>query len=170
MMSKPGRRVVYIVLATLALVTALLVGVGALLPRQWRVEQSVMINAPPEAIHAWVSDLRHWSDWAQWNQRALSPRNDVGTPSQGPGATLVWFADPADDQQSPTGTVRIVRGDPKQGVWFENETQGKVSQASLTYFARPGVTEVTWRDQGTLPPIVGGMFRDFFQQRLSQHM
>lgn len=163
-------RVAQIVLGVLLLTALLLAGLGALLPRQWRVEESVMINAPPAAIHGWVNDLQHWPDWAQWNQAELAPENEVSRPSAGPGARLTWYGragrgDPA------AGEVRIVRSQPDEGVWFENRTgDGDLSHAAVTYTPRPGVTEVTWRDEGRLPPIVGGLFLDLFQKRLGQHM
>ena len=48
-------RVAQIVLGSLVVVALLLAGLGALLPRQWQVSESIMINAPPDSIHAWVN-------------------------------------------------------------------------------------------------------------------
>jgi uncharacterized membrane protein len=164
-------RVAQIVLGSLLAVALLLVGLGLLLSRHWHVEASIMINAPPSAIHARVNDLHHWPQWAQWNQSALAPQNHVGTPSSGPGATLTWHGRAEASDKLTTGEVRIVRSDPSVGVWFESRTMGGApSRASLTYSEKPGVTEVIWRDDGELPPIVGGLFRDLFQKRLAQHM
>jgi hypothetical protein len=162
-------RVAQIVIGVLMLTGMLLAGLGALLPRRWHVEQSVMINAPPAAIHVWANDLRHWSDWAQWNQADLGPTNQVSTPSAGAGAKLTWHG--RGRGNATAGEVRIVSSDPARGVWFENHTKGgDVSRAELTYIPRPGVTEVIWRDEGELPPIVGGLFLDLFQKRLGEHM
>jgi|GEM_PF-1345972 len=164
-------RVLQIVAGSLLAIVVLLVGLGAVLPRRWHVEQAIMINAPPSAIHAWVNDLQHWTDWAQWDQEALSPRNDVSSPSTGPGARLTWYGRANGRGDVASGTVHVVRSDPKLGVWFESHMgDDPASEAALTYTPRPGVTEVTWRDEGQLPPIVGGLFRDLFQQRLSRHM
>lgn len=164
-------RVAQIVLGSLLAVALLLVGLGLILPRHWHVEASIMINAPPAAIHARVDDLHHWPHWAQWNQSALAPQNHVGTPSSGRGATLTWYGRAEASDKLTTGEVRIVRSDPSLGVWFESRTMGGApSRASLTYNAKPGVTEVIWLDDGELPPIVGGLFRDLFQKRLAQHM
>jgi hypothetical protein len=128
-----------------------------------------MINAPPAAIHVWVNDLRHWPEWAQWNQTDLAPKNQVSTLSVGAGAKLTWYGRSGGDGTS--GEVRIVRSEPALGVWFENHTSGgELSRAQVTYVQRPGVTEVIWRDEGQLPPIVGGLFLDLFQKRLGQHM
>jgi hypothetical protein len=164
-------RVAQIVLGSLLAVALLLVGLGLLLPRDWHVEESIMINAPPSSIHVWVNDLRRWPEWAQWNHTALSPTNEVGTPSSGAGARLTWLGRSERGDDPVTGEVYILRSDVALGVWFESRTMGgEPSRASLTYSEMPGVTEVTWRDHGRLPPVVGGLFLDLFQKRLAQHM
>ena len=116
-MSKNLTRVAQIVIGVLMLTGLLLTGLGALLPRRWHVEESVMINAPPTAIHAWVNDLEHWPEWAQWNQTDLGPKNQVSGPSAGTGARLTWYGRGGGEPTS--GEVRIVRSDPALGVWFE---------------------------------------------------
>jgi len=148
-----------------------IVGLGALLSRTWQVEESILINAPAPAVHAWVGDLQRWPRWAQWNQAALWPKNQVSEPSTGVGATLRWYGRAQSGDELQSGEVRILRSDPHQGVWFENRIQNHApSQTSVTYAERAGVTQVTWQDRGQLPPIVGGLFRDLFQKRLREHM
>src|SRR3954471_13773787 len=104
-------RVLQIVIGVVVLVTLLIVGVGALLPRNWHVEQSILINAPAASVHAWVSDLRRWPRWAQWNQADLWPLFEVGETSAGTGGSLRWYgrANGAGDVSS--GEVRIVKSE-----------------------------------------------------------
>jgi len=162
-------RVAQIVVGSLLFVTLLIAGLGALLPRNWQVEESILINAPAASVHAWVGDLRRWPRWAQWNQSTLSPQNQLSEPSSGPGATLRWYGRARSGSAS--GETRIVRSEPRAGVWFESRTQGgEPSEASVLYSERPGVTLVTWQDRGRLPPIIGGLFLDLFQKRLHEHM
>jgi uncharacterized membrane protein len=165
-------RVLQIVIGVVVLVTLLIVGVGALLPHTWHVEQSILINAPATSVHAWVSDLKRWPRWAQWNQADLWPRDQVGEPSAGTGASLHWYGRANGAGEVSTGEVRIVKSEPTAGVWFENRTGNarEPSRASVTYVERPGVTLVTWEDRGSLPPVVGGLFLDQFQKRLAEHM
>jgi hypothetical protein len=163
-------RVPLIVVGAVLSVVALLIGVGALLPRRWHVTESIMINAPAPAIHAWVGDLRHWPEWAQWNQTDLAPRNTLSAESTGAGASLTWYGRADRRGDAASGTVRIVRSDPELGVWFESISSGQPSDASVTFVQRSLVTEVRWEDRGRLPPIVGGLFLDLFQQRLHEHM
>jgi hypothetical protein len=164
-------RVAQIVFGSLLAVALLIVGIGALLPRDWQVQETILINAPPAAVHAWVGDLERWPRWAQWNQAELWPQNRVSQPSTGPGATLHWYGRARRGDEPPVGEVRIVRSDPTSGVWFENRTpSSELSEASVLYQQRPSVTLVTWEDRGRLPPVIGGLFLDLFQQRLHSHM
>ncbi len=164
-------RVAQIVLGSLLAVAVLIVGTGALLPRDWQVQETILINAPPAAVHAWVGDLERWPRWAQWNQSELWPKNRVSDPSSGVGATLHWYGRTRAGDEPAAGEVRIVRSDPASGVWFENRTPSSdLSEASVTYQERPSVTLVTWEDRGRLPPIIGGLFLDLFQKRLHSHM
>jgi hypothetical protein len=166
-MSRSGVRVAQIVVGVLVFTALLLAGLGALLPRTWHVEQSIMINAPAAAVHRYVSDLQYWSEWAQWNQAELAPHNQLGQPSAGTGATLSWSGRGG----KASGEVRITRSDPALGVWFESRAPDtEPSHAQIRYVPRPGVTEVVWRDEGRLPPVVGGLFLDLFQKRLGKHM
>jgi hypothetical protein len=169
---QPGLgRVAQIVFGSLLLVTLLIGGIGALLPRDWQVEESILINAPAAAVHVWVGDLQRWPRWAQWNQAELWPQNQVSEPSTGTGATLRWYGRASSRDALASGETRIVRSDPREGVWFENHTQGgDASEAIVRYSERPGVTLVTWLDRGRLPPIIGGLFLDLFQKRLHDHM
>lgn len=163
--------VLQIVLGALIAVALVILGLGALLPRGWHVERSIMIHAPPSAVHAWVSDLRHWPRWAQWNSTALFPQNRVGDPSAGPGATLTWTGTRPGSNEETRGTVRIVESDPARGVAFEIQVQDEPpSSAALRYEPGPGVTLVQWTDRGRLPPVVGGLLLDEYQQRLGRHM
>lgn len=164
-------RVAQIVLGSLLAVAFLIVGIGALLPRDWYVQETILINAPASAVHAWVGDLERWPKWAQWNQPQLWPQNRVSQPSTGPGATLHWSAPARGGGEPAVGEVRIVRSDLTSGVWFENRTpSSELSEASVRYQERPSVTLVTWEDRGRLPPVIGGLFLDLFQQRLRSHM
>jgi len=164
-------RVAQIVFGALFAVLLSIVGLGALLSRNWQVEESILINAPAPAVHAWVGDLQRWPRWAQWNQAELWPKNQVSEPSTGVGATLHWYGRARSQDEPQSGEVRILRSDPHQGVWFENRVQNAApSQTAVTYAERAGVTQVTWQDRGQLPPIVGGLFRDLFQKRLREHM
>jgi hypothetical protein len=101
----------------------------------------------------------------------LVPAVRLGSPSRGPGARLTWHGSSPAGERVARGEVRIVRSDPARGVWFESRIDGgPPSFAALTFSEGPGMTEVTWEDRGELTPVIGGLFRDLYQQRLERHL
>jgi hypothetical protein len=72
-------------------VALLIATIGALLPRQWRVERSIRVEAPPERVLPFVANLRRWQDWAVWT-KTMDPKlvNTWGGPDEGVGARWQW--------------------------------------------------------------------------------
>jgi uncharacterized protein YndB with AHSA1/START domain len=77
------------VLAVIVL-TLLFVGIGFLLPSQFHVERSVVINAPAEKVYALISDPREWKRWTVWNRRDPAMRIEYAGPPSGVGARWAW--------------------------------------------------------------------------------
>ena len=153
---------------SLVVATFVLLGVGFALPRTWRVEQHVVIAASPAQIHALLFDLKRWQDWSVWN-RTIDPllRNTYEGPHDGVGARWLWLG--------PTmgrGQVVIVASDPQRGIELDESIESEIvnAHASLTFTAEGQSTRVTWIDEGTLPPIMGGFFRDFVEARLAENL
>jgi polyketide cyclase/dehydrase/lipid transport protein len=159
-------RVLQIVIGSLVLVVLIIIALGAILPGTWNVQRSILINAPPSLVHAVASDLEYWDDWAQWDHHD-QPAIELGPIRSGVGASL-RFSTPG---AAEGGQVRILESDAQRGVTFEiTIASGRPSRASLEYSVRLAATEVTWRDQGELPPIVGPLMRDLVETRLAGHM
>jgi len=158
------KRVLQIVMLSVLGTVVVLVVMGLILPNHYRVERSILIDAPPAAVHPWIDDLRRWPTWANWNRAADTTLEYSGT-SQGVGAQEIWR-----DQRRGTGTITITRSDSAHGVWFTTELgDGTVGGGSLTYAESAGTTTVTWTDEGRLPKIVGGFVRGHFQDVLGEH-
>jgi hypothetical protein len=139
----------------------LFAGIGLLLPRDWSVERSILIQAPPERIHAWVESPAKWNEWFAWEEMKTDPEYRVWTsgPEKGAGATYEWAGSP---MKAGTGKLVIAHSDPKAGVHIDEWINGPEQNAkgSILYTsAGGGTTRVTWTDNGTLPPVIGGYFR-----------
>lgn len=146
---------------------AVAVVVGALLPNTWRVEQSIVINAPPERIHPFLDELRRWQDWAVWNKE-MDPKV-VWTyegPERGVGARWAW-----NGPVMGRGRMEIVKSDPAQGLEVDEaiESDQVNAHTRFTYSAQGGATKVTWVDEGTLPPVIGGYFHGMLEDMLSEN-
>ena len=148
----------------IALVALTLV-VGLALPRGWRVEQELVIAAPPQRIFPLLFDLKRWQEWSVWT-RTMDPqlRNTYEGPSDGVGAKWLWLG-----PKMGRGQLLIVASDPVRGIELEESIEAEVpnAHASIAFTAVSGGTRVTWLDQGTLPPIVGGFFRGVVEDRLN---
>jgi hypothetical protein len=148
-------------------VVVLLVVVGLALPRTWRVERSVVIDAPSHRIHPFLNDLRRWQEWAVWNKE-LDPqvRNTWEGPQDGVGSKWAWMG-----PQMGRGRMEIVASDPATGLTLDEaiESDEVNAKSVFTYAAVGASTKVTWVDEGTLPPVIGGYFRGMVEEMLGGH-
>ena len=127
-----------------ALLAAALV-VGWLLPGRWEVERSVRVNAPPEAVYAWLDDPRRWDAWA--------PLGDVESsftgPDRGAGATRSW-----DHPDMGDGSFRILAAAPAREVRYRVEVQEGtlITEGTVSLAPEEGGTRVTWVERGDFGP------------------
>lgn len=149
----------------LALLLALFLGVGLVLPRTWRVERSVVIAAPPERISPYLLDLHRWQEWSPWT-RALDPlvRHAYSGPRSGVGAGWSWLG--------PTmgrGSLTITWADARTGLRLDQaiESDRVNAHAELRLVPTAEGTRVTWVDEGELP-LLGGWFRGRVEARLGR--
>lgn len=140
-------------------------GVGLALPRTWRVEQHIVIDAPPELIYRYLVDLRRWQDWSVWT-RAMDPlvRNTYEGPPDGLGAKWLWLG-----PKMGRGRMEIVACDPRLGLELDEAIESEVvnGHASLSFSHDDSGTRVTWVDEGLLPLGMGGFFRSSVEELLA---
>ncbi|MFT3707514.1 MAG: SRPBCC family protein [Archangium sp.] len=154
---------------SIAVIAVVVLGavVASVLPREWKVTRSIVINAPPAKIHPWLIDLKRWQDWSPWT-RAIDPqlRNIYEGPQDGIGARWAWLG--------PTmgrGQIEIVDADPKRGIALDQKIESDEinSHARIEYADEAGATRVTWTDSGTLP-LFGGVFLGTVESDLTAHL
>ncbi|HYH96201.1 SRPBCC family protein [Hyalangium sp.] len=151
-----------------AALVAVLAVVGLFLPRQWHVEQVLVINAAPEHIHPFVTDLKQWQSWAAWT-KDMDPevKWDYGGPASGEGAWWSWKG-----PKMGQGKMTITKSDVSTGVWVDEmiETDKEVNaRGALTWTREAEGTKVKWVDEGTLPPVIGGYFVGMIEDMLANN-
>jgi hypothetical protein len=143
---------------------ALIFAIGALLPRHWRAERSIVINAPPQRIHPFIANLRTWQDWAV-SSKELDPqvRNTFDGEEIGVGSKWSWLG-----PHLGRGQMEVVKADARTGVEIDEAIQTETINAHGSFSYRPeaGATRVTWVDEGRLPFILGGYFRSSVEHAL----
>jgi hypothetical protein len=155
-----------IALGVLGLLVVLAI-VGALLPRQWRVEARITIHAPPDRIHPFLDDLRKWPEWAVWN-KDMDPKVvwTYAGPDRGVGSRWAW-----NGPVMGKGRMEIVESDPAVGLTVDEAIESETvnARAKLRYAVAGADTTVTWVDEGTLPPVIGGYFRGMIEDMLKDN-
>jgi hypothetical protein len=70
------------------------------------------------------------------------------------------------------GQLVIVASDPQRGIELEQaiESDAVNARATLSLTTEGTATRLTWVDEGTLPPIMGGLYRGTVETRLGEQM
>jgi uncharacterized protein YndB with AHSA1/START domain len=155
---------VKIVLLLIVVVVAAVLVVGFfVLDGKFDVSREITINAPPEAIHKQVGDLREWPNWLPFTKEDKTIKVTVDTPT-GVGAHEEWTG-------NSNGELTFTTSDENKGIEFTMIMEKKYkSKGAITYAKSGDGTRVTWRMDGqnddftgkwlaaATPIIVGPMF------------
>ena len=134
------------ILAGLAVLALLLVIVAFFLPRQYRVERSLVFKAKPEAILAPCADLREWRAWGVWYQRDPQLKTTYSTPPTGVGSWVSW-----ESKQEGNGKMTMLTIDPTKIVYsLEFPDFGMKSTGVMVLAPEGDGYRLTWSDEGDL--------------------
>ena len=130
----------------LAGLVLLLVAVAFFLPRQYRIERSVVINARPDTVLAQVAVLPAWKAWSAWHERDPQMKLAYSAQTTGAGAWATW-----ESKNEGNGKMTITEQTPTRVVYhLEFPDQGFQSTGSMALTAEGGATRVVWADAGDL--------------------
>ena len=141
------------VLVVLGLVVVV-VAIGALLPKDFRVERSIEIDASPEVVFDQVDSLPKWSAWSPWIARDPSIKNEFTGPEAGVGSTVTWTSEESGD-----GTQTITLSERPTRIEMKLDF-GEMGQptADWTFVPSGEGVRVTWGLSGTAAGPLGGYF------------
>ena len=133
-----------------AVAVAAFVGVGLfVLDGKYDLAREVTINAPPEAVHKQVGDLREWPNWLPFTKHDTSVQTTIDQPT-GVGAHQHWTG------KDGVGELTFTASDEQKGVEFTMLFDEKyASKGSLTYAGSGADTRVTWRMTGQNHDFLG---------------
>lgn len=139
-----------ILAAVVVLAIAGLLVAAALRPPTFRVERSVLVNAPPETVLAHVSDFKAWRSWSPYEALDADLQRTYGGAARGVGATYAWAG-----RKAGTGRMRIVSATNREiAIALDFEKPFKASNTAA-FTAEPvgDATRVTWAMSGPAPYI-----------------
>jgi hypothetical protein len=135
---------------------ALVVAIGAVLavaatrPDRFRVERSLVINAPAGKIYPMIVDLHGWSAWSPYEKRdPAMKRTFSGTPS-GLGAVYAWDG----NSEIGAGRMEIIEATAPAKVRIKLDFMRPMEGHNVALFAlapRGDTTTVTWSMEGPMP-------------------
>jgi Polyketide cyclase / dehydrase and lipid transport len=143
----------------LAALAALVFGGGMLLKEDYRVERSVVVNAPAEKIYPLLDSSKGWSSWGVWYRKDPQMQVIDTQAMQGVGAAWSWTS-----KSQGNGAMKLTQATPGQRVAYELSIEGfDPSTGELSLAPEGTQTKVTWVMQGRMSNTMGrwfGLFMD----------
>ena len=143
-------KIVVIIAAVLAVAVLAVLGYAATRPDTFRLERSIVINAPPEKIFAQIEDFQAWRAWSPYENLDPGLKRTYGGPPRGEGAVYEW----AGDAKAGAGRMEITQATSPAKVLIKLDfskpfVAHNVAEFSLAPAA--GGTKVTWAMSGPSP-------------------
>ena len=134
------------ILGALAALVLLLVLVAFFLPRQYRVERSILVNAKPDAVMAQTTVLRAWKNWSAWHLRDPNMKLAYSEQPTGVGAWASW-----ESKNEGNGKMTITEQTPSKLTYrLEFPDYGMQSTGTFEVQPQAGGLRVVWADTGDL--------------------
>ncbi len=145
-------------LKTLAIIgVVVVVAIGGILlyaatkPDSFRVQRTVLINAPPDKVFPLINDIKAWNVWSPYEKKDPAMKRMYGAVTAGKGATYAWDGDKNVGQ----GRIEMIESGPQKIVIkldflkpFEAHNMGE-----FLLEPKGDSTSVTWATYGPSPYI-----------------
>jgi Polyketide cyclase / dehydrase and lipid transport len=135
---------------------ALFLLVAVFLPKEYRVERSIVIERSPETVFWLVADFHNWNKWSPWSPQDQDAEYNFSGPGFGPGAKMDWTGDTVG-----VGEITIVKMEKfvsiKNKLTFV-EPWEEISDDLWTFEEVPEGTKVTWTEVGQMGYPLGRYF------------
>lgn len=140
-------RLLAAILLALIVIVAVLVGVVAMQPSEFRVTRSATIPAPASAVFAQVNDLHNWEAWSPWVKLDPTMKQTYQGAPAGTGATYTWSG----NSQVGEGRTTITESRPSELIRIKLEMFKPLAGTNTVEFSfKPDgdQTAVTWSIEG----------------------
>jgi len=119
-------------------------------PDTFRVERSLAVKAPTDAIYPVVADFHRWTAWSPYETRDPAMKRIFGGTAVGKGATYAWDG----NNNVGAGHMEILEANPSSNLRikldFERPFEGH-NTAEFTFVPQGDATLVTWAMYGPAP-------------------
>jgi hypothetical protein len=119
-------------------------------PDTFRIERSVAVKAPADAIYPLVADFHRWTGWSPYEGRDPTMKRAFGGTAVGKGATYAWDG----NNNVGAGHMEILEANASSKLRikldFERPFEGH-NTAEFTFAPQGDATLVTWAMYGPAP-------------------
>ena len=128
-----------------AVLVAVLLAVGMILPSGFKVQRSVEVAASPSRVYPLIASPREWKNWSVWNRRDPAMKVEYSGPESGVGAKWSWQS-----KTEGNGTMEFTAAVQDQRVDYSLHFLDfdMRSKGQLQLQASGGGTRVTWTNEG----------------------
>jgi hypothetical protein len=140
------------ILAAIVVAIAAVLLFAATRPDTFRVERSVLIQAPAQRIHDQIQDFHHWQAWSPFEKLDPAMKREISGASCGIGALYAWDG----NSKAGAGRMEIVESVPGQRVRIRLEFIRPMHTSSFADFSivpEGNAQRVTWAMHGPQPYI-----------------
>lgn len=137
------------------------IAMGLILDNEFNVEKEIIIDASPEEVELYLSDLNYWDKWFPWIALDESAKPLVGEIFTGEGASLTWTG------YAGGGSIFLSQYS-NQTIAFKLTLVGDSSAYvnQIKYLREGSQTKVKWMMNGKMQPIIIGNYFALFMDSL----
>jgi uncharacterized protein YndB with AHSA1/START domain len=135
------------ILLGLVAVVAVLLVVVATRPADYRVERSLVIQAPPDTLFGAVADFHAWDKWSPWAKLDPAMKTDFQGPTGEVGSSYSWTG----NDKVGEGRMTITAVQPGRQVKVKLEflkPWASTTETVFDLFPETGGTRVVWIMRG----------------------
>ena len=139
--------------------------VATFLPSTYKIERSMVVDAPADTVYSQVADLNRWMSWNPWTPTDPEAKNTIT--GNGVGQTWEW-----NGKKVGNGSLTITKLDPNRsvGLTLTFKDSGDMTSTEVMSFERnENKTKVVWTDEGHLDWPLGRVFGLFLDGMLGPH-
>lgn len=138
------------VLVAAAIITFFIVVAGK--PNSFRLQRSITIQAPADAIYPLIDDFHNWPLWSPWEKLDTSMQRTYSGETAGAGAVYDWSG----TGKAGTGRMAITEAVPSSRLLIALDFFKPFKASNMAEFTlqpQDGGTVVTWAMYGPSPFI-----------------
>lgn len=145
----------FLLLIVFVLITLFFI-ISILLPSEYKVSRSRVMNYPAEKIFTEINSFKNWAHWSPWLKTDSTIQNTYDGPLSGVGSEMSWTS-----AKSGAGSMKIVGSYPNDSIvctlLFKEFGMTSTIRFLLQKDSAGQGVKVTWINEGTLGFISRGM-------------